>query len=381
MEISSRTATTHKPLRLRGCVAICAAIVVSAFSLSGAATASASAPRAVRLPAATFPVITKSKIKIAIVPGGPNSYWAPGPSAAAAASKLLGVPVSFVVPPTPTFEPAVQISTIDSLVAKGYNGFVINPDGESAMMPTYERLINRGIPIIDIAGCSTPPTPALLCFATDVKGSAKFETQTLIKAMGGKGSIAYLTGLLTDPNTILRVDGVKEAMAASNGQAKLAEIVSNIDSPSLAPPAVESLLAAKGSSIQGMMSTNYYPSVVAVSVLTKDSQFRHVLFIGQDNDPTVMSAIKNHYIYGTMYQNPYGQVYVAAQWIYKILADGCKVSPTAPWLAGASTARFVNSGYFFVGQSNVSQYIGKFETIPSVTSQVLANTSKYLSCP
>ena len=59
MEISSRTATTHKPLRLRGCVAICAAIVVSAFSLSGAATASASAPRAVRLPAATFPVITQ----------------------------------------------------------------------------------------------------------------------------------------------------------------------------------------------------------------------------------------------------------------------------------------------------------------------------------
>ena len=92
MEISSRTATTHKPLRLRGCVAICAAIVVSAFSLSGAATASASAPRAVRLPAATFPVITKSKIKIAIVPGGPQQLLGARAIGGSRSLKTIGCP-------------------------------------------------------------------------------------------------------------------------------------------------------------------------------------------------------------------------------------------------------------------------------------------------
>jgi len=62
------------------------------------------------------------------------------------------------------------------------------------------------------------------------------------------GKIAFLTGLLTDANTALREQGVNQAIADSGGKVKLAQLVSNIDSPSSAPPAVESLLASKGSS-------------------------------------------------------------------------------------------------------------------------------------
>ena len=121
----------------------------------------------------------------------------------------LGVTVSYVVPPTPNFEPSVEMSTIESLVAKGYNAFAIFPDGEASIVPLYNRLRARGIPVIDVAGCTSDPTPALLCFGTDVQASAQYETQMLTKAMGGKGSIAFLTGLLTDANTVLRDDGVK----------------------------------------------------------------------------------------------------------------------------------------------------------------------------
>ena len=114
------------------------------------------------------------------------------------------------------------------------------------------------------------------------------------------------------------------------GKVKLAQIVSNIDSASLAPPAVESLLASKGSTLNGMLSTDYYPSIAAASIVTSDPQFRHVLFIGQDNNPTVMNAIANHDIYGTMYQNDYGQADVAITWLDNILAKGCTVSPNGP---------------------------------------------------
>ena len=332
--------------------------------------------------AATGKVIPKSRIKIAIVAGGPNVYFTTWGQVAQVMAKQLGVTVTYVVPPTPTYDPSVEVSTIDSLVAQGYNAFAVFPVGESAIKPTYQRLVSRGIPVFDLAGCTTDPTPALLCYATNVEASATYETQLLQKAMGGHGSIAFLTGLLTDANTALREQGVQKAVAASGGQVKLAQIVSNIDSASAAPPAVESLLASRGSTLNGMLSTDYYPSIAAASIETSDAQFRHVLFIGQDNNPTVMNAIANHDIYGTMYQNDYGQADVAITWLYDILAKGCTVNPNGPFTPiPGPTSHFINSGYMLVSQATIGQFINKPENIPSNTAQVLAETSKFLSCP
>lgn len=323
----------------------------------------------------------KSKIKIALVSGGPNVYFTPWGAAAETEAKALGVTVSYVVPPTETFTPSVQMSTIESLVAKGYNAFAIFPDGEASIVPLYDRLKARGIPIIDLAGCTSDPTPALMCFGTNVEASAKYETEVLTKAMGGKGKIAFLTGLLTDANTVLREDGVKAGVAETDAKVELVQTVSNIDSPSAAPPAVESLLASKGSELNGMLSTDYYPSVAAASVLSKNPQFRHILFIGQDNDPTVMKALEDHDIYGTMWQNSYGQGVVAAQWLYDMLANGCTVSPTAAFTKVGNTTRFIDSGYAFVGQDEAKQNAGQLESIPAVTNKVLAETDKVLDCP
>ncbi len=356
-----------------------ASLSVAALCVGTAASASTSTKAPTR--ARTHAKVPKSKIKIALIPGGPNVYFAPWAAAAKAESKALGVTVSYVVPPTPTFDPSVEISTVDSLVAKGYNAFAIFPDGEASIIPLYTRLKARGIPVIDLAGCTSDPTPALLCFATNVEASAKYETQVLTKAMGGKGKIAFLTGLLTDANTALREAGVTQGVAASHGKVKLVQVVSNIDSPSAAPPAVESLLASKGSQLTGMLSTDYYPSVAAASVLAKNAQFRHILFIGQDNDPTVMKALEKGYIYGTMWQNSYGQGVVAAQWLYKMLANGCSVKSNAPFTKVGKTSHFINSGYFFVGKKDAAKYAKGMENIPATTKQVLGETSKFLACP
>jgi ribose transport system substrate-binding protein len=369
-----RTAGRRRGWRYLAALATIAILGVAACSSGGSAGGSNKA--------AAAKVVPKSKIKIAIVAGGPNVYFTTWGQVAQVMSKQLGVTVTYVVPPTPTYDPSVEVSTIDSLVARGYNAFAVFPDGESAIKPTYQRLVSRGIPVFDLAGCTTDPTPALLCYATNVEASATYETQLLQKAIGGHGSIAFLTGLLTDANTALREKGVQQAVSASGSKVKLAQVVSNIDSPSSAPPAVESLLASKGSTLNGMLSTDYYPSIAAASIESSDPQFRHVLFIGQDNSPTVMNAIANHAIYGTMYQNDYGQADVAITWLDDILSKGCTVKPNGPFTPiPGPTSHFINSGYMLVSQATIGQYINKPENIPSNTAQVLAETSKFLSCP
>lgn len=330
---------------------------------------------------ATFPKLPASKIKIAVVAGGPNVYFAPWPKAVATAAKDTGATVSYFVAPTPTLEPSVEISTIDSLVAKGYNAFAIFPDGEAAMKPVYSRLAARGIPVIDVSGCTTDPTPAVLCEATNVQTSAFNQTKTLIKAIGGKGDVAFLTGSLSDPNTVLRETGVKQAIATTHGAVKLVQVVSNIDSPSAAPPAVESLLASWGSKLKGIVSTDEYPSIAVASIMSKSPQFRHIKFIGQDNDPTVLKAIAKHYIYGTMFSNSYGEPLVAATWLYDILAKGCTPNYKGPYGSAEGTKHFVDAGALFVSQSTVHQYIGQFESDPPATKSLLGETDKFFSCP
>lgn len=373
MRTRSRRRTTGRRRVSRYLVSLLALIIVAVAACSSGTSGGGKSATA---------KVPKSKIKIAIVAGGPNVYFTTWGLVAQAMAKQLGVTVTYVVPPTPTYDPSVEVSTIDSLVAQGYNAFAVFPDGESAIKPTYQRLISRGIPVFDLAGCTTDPTPALLCYATNVEASAAYETQLLQKAMGGHGNIAFLTGLLTDANTALREDGVNQAVTHSAGKVKLSQVVSNIDSPSAAPPAVESLLASKGSILNGMLSTDYYPSIAAASIETSNPQFRHVLFIGQDNSPAVMNAIAKHDIYGTMYQNDYGQAQVAITWLYDIVAKGCTVNQHGPFTPiPGPTSRFINSGYMLVSQATIGQYINNPENIPSNTAQVLAETSKFLSCP
>jgi ABC-type sugar transport system substrate-binding protein len=112
---------------LRGLALASLASLGLAITAGAAASANAATDPPAKMP--------NSKIKIALIPGGPNVYFAPWAAAAKAESKALGVTVSYIVPPTPTFEPSVEMSTIESLVAKGYNAFAIFPDGEASIVP------------------------------------------------------------------------------------------------------------------------------------------------------------------------------------------------------------------------------------------------------
>jgi ribose transport system substrate-binding protein len=364
-------------------IATLAALSLLAVGCASSGTTSGTTPSTNSSAAAgtsQFPKLPVSQIKIAVVAGGPNSYFNPWPSAVAAAAKATGATINYFVAPTPTLDPTVEINTIDSLVAKGYNAFAVFPDAESAMKPLYARLAARHIPVIDVSGCTTDPTDAVLCESTNVETSAYNQTLTLIKAIGGKGNVAFLTGSPSDPNTVLREAGVKQAIATTHGAVKLVQVVSNIDSPSAAPPAVESLLASIGGELQGIVSTDQYPSIATASVLSKSPQFRHIVFIGQDNDPTVLNAIANHDIYGTMFSNSYGTPLIAATWLFDILSKGCVPNYSGPYENAEGTDHFVDAGALFVGQSTVQQYIGKFESVPGATTALINQTDKYFTC-
>ena len=322
------------------------------------------------------------KAKIALVPGGPNVYFEPWEESAAESQKEFDIPqVSYVVPPTQTFETSVQVTTLNSLASQGYNGMAVFPNGATAMQPAYQRIADQGVSIIDLAGCTKQPTPALFCLATDVQAAAKKQTQLVIEKMGGSGNIVFLAGQPTDANTVQRQAGVEEAIAETGGKVKLLQVVSNIDSPTDATPAIQSLLAARADEIDGIVSTSYYPSVAGAEIWTKNPEYRRIVFAAADASPDVMNAVKSGAIYGTMWQNSSGQGTVASFMLNEIVSKGCTVKQDAPWVKSALTDTLIDSGYTFVDAGNVDQFAGKTYGLPDITAELLKKAPEYLECP
>ncbi len=246
---------------------------------------------------------------------------------------------------TQNFDMEQENVIIDAMKAQGYNAFALWPGHPESVNATIAELKAEGIPVILVGGQAKLPTQAALCIATDVAKSAAKGTEFLIKAMGGKGNIVNLLGELSDPNTLLRKAAIEGVIAKYAPKVKLLAEISSVDSFEAATSKIDAFLSTRGKEVDGMISTAYVASVVNSELLTEIGDKR-IKFIGIDDDPKVLKAIKAGYVVGTMSQAPYGQAYVALEGL-KLLREGYKVK---------QGKYFIDSGSFLIDAKNADTY-------------------------
>lgn len=341
--------------RLRG---VAVALAVAAFALTPLVAAQASDNR------------------IALVPAGPHPYFAPWEQGGADAAKDFGIAaVDYKVPAEWKLE--LQTQLLESLAAQGYTGFGIFPGDAVGINSTIAELKSNGIPSIALAGCAQDPTDAAFCFGTDVYQSAYLGTKALIEAMGGKGAIVHLAGLLVDPNTTLRTQAVQKAVDETKGAVTLLQTVADTDAQEAADQKINALLAGQKDQIGGMIATAYIPSVVASTAL-RNLGDKRIKFVGIDDDPIVLKAIKDGFVAGTMAQNPYGQAYVGAYALDLLAGGACTVKADAPWVKTPQTDHFIDSGTLLISNANVDTYKDDLKVLTKKIQASFKDT--YLNC-
>src|SRR6185503_16239678 len=228
--------------------------------------------------------------KIALIPGGPHPYFAPWQQAAADAKKDFGIAsVDFKVPTD--WKLNLQTELVESLAAQGYKAFGIFPGDAVGINSTVSELKSAGVPSAALAGCAQDPTDVAFCLGTDVYNSAYLGTKELIKAMGGKGSIVHLAGLLVDPNTTLRVNAVQKAVDETNGAVKLLQTVADTDQQEAADQKINALLGSQKDQIDGMIATGYIPSVVPWKSWRPPADKR-IKFVGMEAERIVLDPTR-----------------------------------------------------------------------------------------
>jgi ribose transport system substrate-binding protein len=317
-----------------------------------------------------------SSTKIALIPGGPHPYFAPWEQAAADAKRDFGIAsVDYKVPTE--WKLNLQTELIESLMSQGYNAFGIFPGDAVGINSTIEELASNNAPALALAGCAQDPTKAAFCLGTDVYNSAYLGTKALIKAMGGKGKIVHLAGLLVDPNTKLRMDAVEKAIKETSGAVTLIQHITDTDAQEAADQKINALLGAQKDQIDGLIATAYIPSVVAAKSL-RNLGDKRIKLVGIDDDKIVLDAIKDGFAAGTMAQNPYGQGYVGAYVLDLLASGGCKVKADAPFIKTPQTARFIDSGTLLISVDNIGAYK---DDLKKITNDIRTSfKTKYLDC-
>jgi len=204
--------------------------------------------------------------KIVVAPGGPHPYFAPWEKAAADAQKDFGIAsVQYKVPVAWKLE--LQTELLESLASQGVKGFGVFPGDPVGVNSTISELKANGIPVAALGGCTADPSDAVFCFATDPFKTTYTMTKALIAAIGGKGSIVHLTGLLIDTNTTLRGQAVQKAVDETNGAVKLLQTVADTDDPTQGDQKINALLAASKDQIDGIVATAHITSAVIAKSL------------------------------------------------------------------------------------------------------------------
>ncbi len=263
-----------------------------------------------------------------------------------------------------------ETAGLEALIAKGYKGFAVYPSNASGVNAIYKEVKGAGGFAVNFGAPSQQPTPASFTVATDVKYAASTATMTLIKLMGNKGNILNVLEVMTDPNTVLRKEGVEQTVKAYSG-VKIIQEVADITSIEEATQKIQDAISAQSGKIDGIICTGYTTTVATAQILTEYNKTakKKIRFIGIDDDPVVLKAIKDGSIDATIAQNPYGHGYISCM-LNKYLLDGWTVKPGA---------YMVNAGLLVVDKNNLNTYSG---LLAAVTKDILKKLEKdYLVAP
>lgn len=304
-----------------------------------------------------------SSVKIALVPGGPHPYFQPWIVGGDEAKAEFGIgDVTFNE--TAGWDQSKQNDVINSLAANGYNAFAVFGVSPTDINSTFTTLKDSGLSVASLASCPAGDVnDSDFCLSTDVEVAAYKAAKATIGAMGGTGTLVHLTGNNVDSNTQRRIEGVKKAVDETKGAVTLLPDVTDIDVDlTTAQKAVADLFAAQGSKINGIVATAYNPAVAAATAIS-DSGLP-IKLIAIDDDPTILTAIKDGSVAGTIAQNPVGQAYVASWVLTQLVTKACTMKDP-----GVT----VDSGSFLVTSANVATYDDERKAATTALKATFAN--------
>jgi ribose transport system substrate-binding protein len=268
----------------------------------------------------------------------------------------------------PDWEQANETSNVEAMIAMGYEHFAICPADSGSVDALFKELKDENKTLINFCIPALDTSSADIVIATDVAEAARVATEELIKALGEKGNIIHVVEQLSDSNTVLRMEAVKETVA-KYPDVQIIQEIADLATEEESTRKINDALAANIDKVDGIISTGFVTTIGMCNVLSdyyaKDDA-KKIVAIGNDYDDLIIGAIKDGTLTGTIAQNPQGQSYISCH-IMKLFTEGWTVR---------EDGKNINAGALYVDMNNIDTFE---DGVQEITDGIFADLqTKYL---
>lgn len=242
-----------------------------------------------------------------------HPYWAKVKRGMEAAGKRLGVKTVFDGPTTNDL--TRQIEIIEGYMARRVSGIAISPNDPRGIAPIISRAVRRGIPVVTFDS-DAPGSERLMYIGTVNRDAGREAGRALVKALGGKGTVAVLHGSVTALNLRERLEGFREIVDAEKGLSVVA-LEENRDDAALALTQAESLLT-RYPALSAFYATSAPGAPAAVTALKAKGKAGKVVVVGFDLDAENLKAVEKGWITAIIEQRPARMGELAVEWLQRL---------------------------------------------------------------
>jgi ribose transport system substrate-binding protein len=255
---------------------------------------------------------------------------------AQAQASTLGVNLDVTGPEK--FDAGQQIPIVNSVTAKKPDAVLIAPTDTKALIPPMTQMKSAGVKIVEVDTTVDDDSLAVSAISTDNSGGGTLAAQTLVKLIGGKGSVLVINVNPGISTTDARAKGFDDEIKKTPGVTALPVQYTN-DEPAKSAAIVNATLSAHPD-LAGIFATNVLTAEGAATGLRASGKQSQVKIVGFDAGPQQIQDLKSGVVQALVAQDPYG-----------IGQKGVQTAVDA--LAGKDVQKQIQTDLFAITKDNV----------------------------
>lgn len=193
-------------------------------------------------------------------------------------------------------------SGMDQLITQKVGAILLAPSDPDSMVPSVKRADAAGIPVVAFSMAISDEAPLTSFVGADDVNIGREQGKMLAEALGGKGNVALMTGILGSGPQIGRTQGIHEELANHPDIKIVEEQPNNWANDKTISLTQDWLSKYPAGQLNGIVAQG--PEIAAGARLAHSGGRDDIAFIGCDYPADVQKAIESGEMYGTINQSP-----------------------------------------------------------------------------
>jgi ribose transport system substrate-binding protein len=200
-----------------------------------------------------------------------------------------------------------QRQIVEDFIVQKVSGIVLAPNDSKALVPSVEKIFERGIPCVIID--SAIETDNIVSFAaTDNYKGGMLAAKRMGKILNGRGKIIVVKYVPGSASTTKRENGFIDTIRKEFPGIEIVDAKYGMDTPETALQATEDLLT-KNAELDGLYACNASTSVGALQALRTQGRAGKIKMVGFDAEQALVDGLKAGDIDSLVVQNPFKMGY------------------------------------------------------------------------